>query len=97
MPTWLAFEELSRHSIHVDEALEATADIVGEIQQRQTAVHEILCRELGEAYTEQARDYIRFQISLLKNLKLRSNSNKERLRNEVNLVGVYMLWTTACS
>ncbi len=77
---------MSRHAIHAAETLEATIDTVKGIQQRQTTVHQILCSNLGETYTEQARDYVQFQISLLKNLKLRSDSNQERLKNEISLV-----------
>ena len=81
-----ASHEMSRHAIHVAEVLEATIDTVRELQHRQTTVHEILWNGLDETYTEQARHYVQFQISLLKNLKLRSNSNQARLKNEIDLV-----------
>ncbi len=83
---------MSRHAIHVAEVLEATIDTVREIQRRQTAIHEILRNELSDTYKEQAREYVQFQISLLKNLKLRSDSNQERLKNEINLVRTTYPW-----
>lgn len=78
--------EVSRHAIHTAEILEATIDNVKEMQHRQTAIHDTLCSHLDETYREQAKDYAQFQISLLKGLKLRSDSNQERLKNEINLV-----------
>jgi hypothetical protein len=78
--------EMSRHAIHVAEVLDATIGTVKEMQQRQTAIHRILVSTLGETYKEQAQDYVQFQISLLKNLKLRSDSNQARLKNEIDLV-----------
>lgn len=81
--------KISCHAVHVAETLEATIDTVREMQQRQTEIHEILCNDLGEAYKEHARDYAQFQISLLKNLKLRSDSNQERLKNVIGLVRTY--------
>lgn len=78
--------EVSRHAIHTAEILEATIDTVKELQQRQTELHERLRDDLDETYREQAKDYAHFQISLLKSLKLRSDSNQERLKNEIDLV-----------
>ncbi|VBB72038.1 Putative protein of unknown function [Podospora comata] len=39
---------------------------------------------LTQTYKDQAIQYAQFQISLLKNLKLRADSNRERLKNEIN-------------
>ncbi|KAK0668340.1 hypothetical protein QBC41DRAFT_322163 [Cercophora samala] len=39
---------------------------------------------LTQTYKHQASQYAQFQISLLKNLKLRADSNRERLKNEIN-------------
>lgn len=80
--------EISRHAIHTAEILEASIDTIKEMHNRQTAVHEKLGDELSDTYKDQARDYTQFQISLLKSLKLRSDSNQERLKSEINLVRV---------
>jgi len=84
------FEEIhdiSRHAIHSSEILEAGVDTLKELKHCQVAVHEKMSQILGKTYIQQAREYTQFQISLLKNLKLRADSNRERLKNEVNLVG----------
>ncbi|KAL2132605.1 hypothetical protein VTI74DRAFT_3595 [Chaetomium olivicolor] len=77
--------EMSRHAIHTSEILDAAIDTLKEIQQCRTAIHQRLREGLSETYREQAKDYAQFQISLLKNLKLRADSNEERLKNEINL------------
>ena len=78
--------EMSRHAIHTSEVLEASIDTLKEMQHCRIAIHHRLHPDLGETYREQAKDYAQFQISLVKALKLRSDSNQERLKNEVNLV-----------
>ncbi len=78
--------DVSRHAIHAAEILEATIDTVKELQHRQIAVHGRLYDNLGDTYKDQARDYTQFQISMLKNLRLRSDSNQERLKSEIDLV-----------
>ncbi|KAK4041445.1 hypothetical protein C8A01DRAFT_45405 [Parachaetomium inaequale] len=77
--------EMSRHAIHTSEILEAAIDTIKEMQHSRTAIHKRLIDDLGETYREQAKDYAQFQLSLLKCLKLRSDSNQERLKNEINL------------
>jgi hypothetical protein len=78
--------EVSRHALHTSEVLEAAIDTIRELQLRQEAIQQRLHVDLGETYTEQAKDYTQFQISALKSLKLRADSNLERLKNEIDLV-----------
>ena len=78
--------EMSRHAIHTSEILEAAIDTIQEMHHSRIAIQKRLLDDLGETYREQAKDYAQFQISLLKCLKLRSDSNQERLKNEINLV-----------
>lgn len=78
--------EVSRHAIHTSEILAATIETLTEIRRCQTSIHEKMRDELGESYRAQAKDYTQFQLSLLKSLKLRADSNQERLKNEINLV-----------
>jgi hypothetical protein len=40
----------------------------------------------AETYQEQVQEYMRFQLQLIKGLKLRASSNHERLRNEMKMV-----------
>jgi hypothetical protein len=78
--------EMSRHAIHTTEVLEASIDTLSEMQQRRTAVYERMSNDPDETYWDQATDYAQFQLSLFKNLKLRSQSNQERLKDEIGLV-----------
>jgi hypothetical protein len=78
--------EISRHSIHVFEGLSAVIETMEEIQQQQTAIYNSLPSDLARAYREQAQEYTRFQLQMVKSLKLRAGSNHERLQNEIKLV-----------
>ncbi|KAL2021634.1 hypothetical protein VTK56DRAFT_6987 [Thermocarpiscus australiensis] len=77
--------DVFRHAIHTSEILNAAIDTLKEMQRCRAEIHETLRHDLSGTYREQAKDYAHFQISLLKSLKLRSDSNQERLSNEVNL------------
>ena len=77
--------EMSRHSIHASEILAATIATITELQRYQTDINQSL-PGLKKDYKEQAKAYTDFQIQLVKSLKLRSESNQKRLKNEVNLV-----------
>jgi hypothetical protein len=78
--------EMSRHAIHTTEVLEASIDTLSEMQQRRTAVYERMSNDLDETYRDQATDYGQFQVSMFKSMKLRSQSNQERLKDEIGLV-----------
>ncbi|KAK0624592.1 hypothetical protein B0T17DRAFT_557496 [Bombardia bombarda] len=77
--------ELSRHATHTSEVLEGAIETLGQILRMQTNIHKSIEGGLGKTYEQQAQEYVRFQISLVKNLKLRSDSTVERLKNEVGL------------
>lgn len=83
--------EISRHAIHTSEVLAATIRTMTELQRYQTDIHESLPVGLEKNYKEQAKAYTDFQIQLVKSLKLRSESNQKRLKNEVNLVLNHLL------
>ncbi|KAK4196951.1 hypothetical protein QBC40DRAFT_286388 [Triangularia verruculosa] len=92
--------EMSRHAIHSSEILEATIDTLKDLQRCRTMIHDSFHSQppsaagavdgsmtptyLTQTYKHQAHHYAQFQISLLKNLKLRADSNRERLKNEIN-------------
>ena len=80
--------DIARHAIHTSEVLEAAIETVTALQKCQSDIHKKLLEapDLDTTYKEQAKDYARFQISLVKALKLRSDSSIDRLKNEVNLV-----------
>ena len=76
---------MARHAIHVSEVLDVTIQTMEGLQRHQAAIHESLFPKLKN-YTEYAKDYTSFQLQSLKSLKLRSDSNLERLKNEITLV-----------
>ncbi|KAK3694517.1 hypothetical protein B0T22DRAFT_452698 [Podospora appendiculata] len=77
--------DISRHAIHISEVLEAAVETLTEIRRFQEEIHADLFEDLGKTYKQRAREYAQFQLSLVKNMKLRSDSSMERLKNEVNL------------
>ncbi|KAK0748327.1 hypothetical protein B0T21DRAFT_356331 [Apiosordaria backusii] len=92
--------EMSRHAIHSSETLEAAIDTLKELQRCRAMAHDSFpsrppsatvaaddttaTTSLTQTYKHQAHQHAQFQISLLKNLKLRADSNRERLKNEIN-------------
>jgi hypothetical protein len=68
------------------EVLEVTTGTLTEMQRHQEEIQRAAITNLSRNYREQAKEYLSFQISLLKGLKLRSDSNQKRLKNEVDLV-----------
>jgi hypothetical protein len=70
----------------MSEILSVTEGTLTQLQKYQIEVHQGLPEDLQKDYKDQAKAYTDFQIQLVKNLELRSNSNKKRLENEVNLV-----------
>ncbi|KAH0536329.1 hypothetical protein FGG08_006783 [Glutinoglossum americanum] len=84
-PNFEEMYEISRHTIHVSEVLSATIEAMEGIQRQQKAIYRSL-PELVKTYQEQAQEYMSFQLLLLKNLKLRCSSNRERLKDEIALV-----------
>jgi hypothetical protein len=75
-----------RHSIHVLECLSVTIETIEGIRQQQKAIYDILSSGLAKIYREQAQEHTRFQLQMVKSLKLRARSNYERLQNEIKLV-----------
>ncbi|KAK3488431.1 hypothetical protein B0T13DRAFT_95178 [Neurospora crassa] len=91
----------ARHAYHSSEVLEAAIQTVEQLGRCQREIHETIAHgqrngrgsgsgsRLGHSltltYRAQAREYTQFQISLVKSLKLRSDSSLQRLKNEVGL------------
>ncbi|KAK3497514.1 uncharacterized protein B0T23DRAFT_85886 [Neurospora hispaniola] len=91
----------ARHAYHSSEVLEAAIQTVEQLGRYQREIHETIAHgqrngsgsgggsRLGHSltltYRAQAREYTQFQISLVKSLKLRSDSSLQRLKNEVGL------------
>ena len=99
------FEQIhdhARHAYHSSEVLEAAIQTVEQLGRYQTEVNESIGGPQGQGrkrhpsgltltYRAQAREYTQFQISVVRSLKLRSDSSLQRLKNEVGLVCI-ILW-----
>jgi DNA topoisomerase VI subunit B len=80
--------EAARHAIHSFETLSVTVETVEAMQRH---VVYLACKSKQKSGNEpevpsQVRTHMAFQARMLRNLLLRSQSNKERLQNEIALV-----------
>src|SRR6266480_5132281 len=85
-PDFAYMHNLSRHAIHVSEVLSVIIETIESIQKEQKEMYESLETDLGKTYCRKAREYTRFQLQMVKSLKMRSDSNYQRLKNEITLV-----------
>jgi hypothetical protein len=90
-PDYSAMHDLARHTIHSSETLAIAVETVTRVIQE----HEIFFNEntllpmMSIMLSKQTRRTFRSQVALLKSLYLRSKALEERLRNEINLVGLF--------
>ena len=85
---FVMMHEGARHAIHSFETLSVTVETV-EAMQQHIALLADKSRQASGSEPEtlvQARMHMAFQARMLRNLLLRSQSNKERLQNEIALV-----------
>ena len=80
--------EDARHAIHCSETLEVAAEVMTQVKKEHVAFHQKRAEDaaLLELAVEKSQSYMGFQLQMLKNLRLRSQGNHERLNNEVTLV-----------
>lgn len=78
--------EVSRHTSHVVEVEAVTIETMENLLHRQKTTYENLRSILDESYQEQAREYLSFQLQVMKSLRWRSLSIQERLDAEITLV-----------
>ncbi|KAL1794636.1 hypothetical protein ACET3X_006452 [Alternaria dauci] len=84
---FLMMHEAARHAIHSFETLSVTVETVEAIHGHVVCLASKIKQE-GRNRLEassQVRTHMAFQVSMLRNLLLRSQSNKERLQNEITL------------
>ena len=81
--------EVARHAIHSFETLSIAVETLGALQQHVLHLSNENTQSTGKPTNEsyQIRVQVDFQARMLQNLLLRSQSNKERLQNEIALVG----------
>ncbi|KAF2270034.1 hypothetical protein CC78DRAFT_574147 [Lojkania enalia] len=82
---FISLHEASRHAIHSFETLSVSIEMLGAMQQQILDLsNKLKDGGLNDASC-QIRIHIESQIRMLRNLLLRSQSNKERLQNEIAL------------
>lgn len=79
-------QELGRYQREIHETIAAHGHGPG---QQRTGGSGLQRRGLTLTYRAQAREYMQFQLSLVRSLKLRSDSSLQRLKNEVGLVCIF--------
>jgi hypothetical protein len=85
---FLMMHEAARHAIHSSETLSVTVETVEAMQSHVVYLTSQSKQKSGnESETpSHVRTHMAFQASMLRNLLLRSQSNKKRLQNEIALV-----------
>ena len=78
----------AKHAIHCPETLEVAAGVMAQIKREHAAFHKNRAADAAfpELAVEKSQSYMGFQWQMLKNLKLRSQANHERMNNEITLV-----------
>jgi hypothetical protein len=85
--------EMARHAIHSSETLSMSVETV-EVMQQQIIDLSTTQNQGGSGRAEASRHirtHVEAQIRMLRSLLLRSQSNKERLQNEIALVRAHSL------
>ncbi|KAH6894240.1 hypothetical protein B0T10DRAFT_479901 [Thelonectria olida] len=80
--------EVSRHAIHISEVLAVTTDTFENLLRHITALYGTgtdLPATLTKTDRHQALEHLSFQVQMIKSLKLRNDSNYERLKSEVQV------------
>ncbi|KAF2823660.1 hypothetical protein CC86DRAFT_408690 [Ophiobolus disseminans] len=83
---FLSLHEASRHAIHSMETLGVTVDTISALQQHASRLpNETDQHSRSTTDLSQIQDQLAFQVRILQNMLRRSQSNKERLQNEIAL------------
>lgn len=77
---------MDRHGIHPSEVLQVSFQMLEHLQKHQAAIRDRLQAEVERPCSQQADEYADFQVQILKSLNIRSNSDNQRLQNEITLV-----------
>ena len=86
---FVLLHEAARHAMHSSETLSVAVETFGALRQRALELSNKKAKGSGDANvaSDLITIYIDAQIRMLQNLLLRSQSNKERMQNEIALVG----------
>lgn len=86
--SYVMMHEAARHAIHSYETLSVTAETIEAMQQHMIYLANtmISSNKSDPNYSHQLQTRMDFQIRMLRNFVRRSQSNRERLQNEIALV-----------
>ncbi|KAI9856198.1 MAG: hypothetical protein M1813_009215 [Trichoglossum hirsutum] len=83
-PNYPHLHEVARHTIHSTETLDVAIETLDSMIRQ----HEVFVAETSlntNVASRQTRKYLQFQLKMFKAIRLRSQANGERLRNEISL------------
>ena len=83
------FEELhdhARHARHLVEVETVAIETIEDMITQQNVNFELLRTRLNKAYQIQAKEYMAFQLQMMKCLRSRAQATLDRLNGEVTLV-----------
>jgi hypothetical protein len=84
----VSLHETGRHAIHSCETLSVTVETINALQKQASILSQMRAARVKSATDAfiQIKDHMESQMRTLQSLLLRSQSNKERLQNEISLV-----------
>lgn len=77
--------DLARHGGHLVEVCSTTVETINGLAQQQERIYPDLS-SLDRTHKEQVREYLTFQLQMMKNLQRRATSIQERIKAENSLV-----------
>jgi hypothetical protein len=78
---------MNRHARHLVEVEAVAIETMERLMARQEMNFKILPNTVTKTYQSQAKEYLEFQLHIMKSLKWRAQASTERLDGEINLVG----------
>jgi hypothetical protein len=85
-PNFRYMHKIYKDVLHGWEVLSVTVETMNGIQRQQKMIYGSLYSDLAKTYTEQAQEYMSFQLQMVKSLSLRASSNHATLQSEIQLV-----------
>jgi len=79
-------QNLLRHVYHLVEVENVAVETLQQLASMQDACFRLLPGRLSSTYQYQAKEYMTFQLQMMRSLKSRTEASHQRLQGEINLV-----------
>ncbi len=79
-------QNLLRHVYHLAEVENVAVQTMTQLASVQETTYKLLPPGLTNTYQHQAKEYMLFQLQMMRSLKLRTEASHQRLQGEINLV-----------